>query len=209
MNLQELTKKLNNIDISDLQKINYKKLLNDLQKRPDVIIIIVAILITLYVSPKLYMNRRKELGTLIQETATLKKKDKAIDAYNAAQTELKEFIDNIPEDIGETAFMNQMTDFAESRHVQIKSFSPAKRRSEPLYALTSIVLDVSAQNYKDIWLFIHDIEKSPYSIRIDNWKGTRGGGSQANRGRRQATSTTSTEHQINVKLEIASIRFKK
>ena len=209
MNLADLSK----IDIKDLQKIDYAKLLQDLKKRPDILISIVFVLATLSFSVNAFTKKKGELSSLQQEVSKLEEKIKVIDSYEAVKKELTDFLANIPEKILENDLINKVTDFAVSRNVQIESYTPMSKQSSPLYDLTSIDLNVSAPDYKNVWLFMNDIEKSKYAIRVENWAGSMDAkGDSRNNSRKRVLSggagVASDQPSIGFRLEISAINLK-
>ena len=194
---------LNKIDIKDLKNIDYVKLAQVIKKRPDALINTVAIVGLLFFTFQFYTKRQIEVSKLKKEITASESKLEIIEIYNQTQTGLKEFMADVPKKITADDLINLVTDFAVASNVQIESFSPAKKQSESLYDLTSIILNISADDYKSIWLFIHNIEKSEYAVRIDNWTGYMG--TRTGRQRQNITADTSS---IKATLEIASINFK-
>ena len=75
----------------------------------------------------------------------------------------------------------------------IESFLPAPGRGGALYEMAGISLNISANDYKNLCLFIHDIEEAPQPIHINKLKLT--------------PSAEGTE--IGVQLEIALVNLKK
>lgn len=199
MDLKELIAKLNALDVKDFKKIDYKKFLDVLRQRPGPSISIVLICVTVLICSNLYLKRRAELKNFKRGSASFTERIKTIGDYVTAKQELTEFIAAIPENIEEGNLVTQLTGFAESRNVTIQSLLPTKKRNESFYDLTGIILEISAKEYKDIWLFIHDIEESPYILRVDKWEGRR----------EWKWRSASNKSRINVRLEIASLSFKK
>ena len=198
MNLLELNK----LDLNDLKKIDYKQFLQDTLKRPDLIVDILVILISLVACMHFYSKNQNEIKTLRNDVANLESKTEAIDEYNTTNTELESFIDNIPEKITEEDLIDLVTNFAVSRNIQIKSFSPTKNYTDDVHEVTSILLRIVSENYKDIWFFIHDIENAPFPLRIDRLSGSM----VTSRSRRHKTTSSS---QVNIEVEITSVNFKK
>ncbi len=204
MNLSELSQ----FDIKDLQKLDYNKLLKDLSKRPDILVALGLVLVTLFCSVNAFQRRQKELITLKQQIDTLEGKLRSVDSYEKVKKELSNFQTKVPEEFVGDDFINKVTDMAVSHNVQIESYSPAKKQTTPLYDLTSIVLNLSAE-YKNVWIFINDIEKSRYSIRIESWTGNMDTSSRTAVRRRPTEEEKSQPSLVNVQVEIASINLKK
>ena len=204
MNLAELSR----LDIQNLQKLDYNKLLRNLAKRPDLMIAIGLVVATLFFSATAFQRRRKELTSLKQEIETLGARLKVMNNYEDIKKQLSDFQTQAPAELMGDDFIKTVTDIAVSHNVQIESYSPAKKQSSSLYDLTSIVLNLSAE-YKNVWTFINDIEKSKYSIRIENWTGNMDADTRTTTRRRISMEEQSQQPWVNVQVEIASINLKK
>jgi len=167
MNISDLLK----LDIKDLQKIDYKKLVEELRKRPDALINIVVVLITAIIFFNLTSSHQKESKKLKRDIKKLTEKVEEIDRFNKAQQELDSFLDTLPGALPEDEFVNTLTDLAVKRNIQIESFSPTNTKSTPFSDTITIELNLSLDSYKNLWLFIHDIENSQYALKINNWQG--------------------------------------
>jgi len=206
--LNQLVKKLNEIDIKDLQKLDYKKLLKDAQKRPDVIVSIVAVLATVIFSVNYFRKQHGEIRTTSLEIMALEEKITAIEEYQQTDQELKDFLRGIPENITEEDLINQITDFAQARNVRIESFSPGRKQTEDLYELTSIVLSITVNEYRDLWLFTHDVEASPHALRIDSLN-VKANEQPRSRGRNAPAPKGPKGSTLSATMEIAAIALKK
>ena len=164
-----LIEKLNKIDINDLQKIDYKKIALEVRKNPNDFINIIAVLLTGFIVFNLFTKKQAEAKKLKTEMVTLEQKKISLENYNKANNELTAFIKNLPQKITDDEIVNRVTDIAVARNVQIETFTPAKKIKTTLYDLNSIVLSITASSYKDLWLFVHDLEQSAYALRIDHW----------------------------------------
>ena len=202
---------LNKIDIKDLQYIDYNQILGDLKKKPDVLIGIVAILATLIFSLYFYSNNNKNMKATRAELHIAKQKKDEIDLYNSIQKNFAEFEKSMIKKVSEDNFIKKITDIAVKRKIQILSYSPSSSNKHPLYQLSIISIDVSANTYKDMWLFIHDIEQSGENFRVDSWNGSLAGNSRNSRrrGRQERDQSSILEKsKINSHLEISSLTFK-
>ena len=199
---------LSKLDIQDIQKLDYQGFLKDLIKRPDMAISFLAPILAILVGFNIFSKSQIERRSLSADLAQMEGKIKIINEYNNAQAGLEKFFAALPPKVSENEFMDKITDFAVKRNVQIESFSPAKNQSDPLYDVTMINLSVNTKTYENMWLFIHDIENSGFSIRINSWAGTMGQRGQ-NGGRRNPAQGNMNDLGINVRLEIAAVSFKK
>lgn len=206
MDLNDLSK----LDIKDLKNVDWRKALDQFRSRPDLIVNALAVIITFFLCINFYSKRQNEIKNVKYEISMLEGKIGAIDEYDIIKAELDQYVANIPQPISEDQLINQITDYAVARNIQIQSFSPAKKQTQPLYDLTSIILKVTADDYANLWLFINDIEKSPYTMRVERWSGFMGpSAGTARPSRRRTDQSIETEDLVlNVEIEIASINIK-
>lgn len=198
-----IIEKLNKIDVNDLKNIDYQKLLVGIKGRPDIMIIAAAVIGALLACSKIYGNNQHEIRAAREEITSLEDKISSIEEYKKSQAELQNFIAEIPEPVNEDNLLTLITDFAVKRQIQIESFSPTQKEKAPLHETSGLNLFISATDYKNLWLFINDIETSSYPIRVERWHASIGG-------------TTGTQPQakeegirIQVQLEIASVNVTK
>jgi len=170
MNLNDLSR----IDIKDLQKIDYKKLLADLRSQPDILLSLAAIFVAIAFSFHIFTQTQSQIAALHSQTAQLETKVKKIDAYNATKAELAEFLNNMPQHITEPELVSLITEYAKRRNIQIGILSPQKSETNQYFNSLGASLSIIAPRYKDIWLFVRDLEHSKYGIRIDTWQLTQG-----------------------------------
>jgi Tfp pilus assembly protein PilO len=203
MNLAELSK----LDINDLKNVDYKKLFWDLKDRPDVIVNIVAVLLTLIFILTTFSGRQNEINKLKSDAYQLEEKANTITAYESAKKDLAEIQKNLPPNITDTDFINFVTDLAIKRNIKLTSFLPGKGESSTFYDSLVLSIDFSAKDYGEMWHILHDIEQSPYAIRVENWSGMLT--NKVADVNRKAGEAETLAAKINVKLRISAINVKK
>ncbi|MCK5214721.1 MAG: hypothetical protein KAR05_05155 [Candidatus Omnitrophica bacterium] len=201
MNLMDLSK----LDIKDLQKINYTQLGKDLTKRPDFIIIIASILLSLFLSIHFFSKNQKLANTLKLEVKTLEDKVAVIETYNKTKGDLAAFQDAISEPLSEEELINIISDFAFKRNLQIKSLTPGQDKESTYHNLISIHVRIESSDFKNMWLFIHDIESSKTALRVDDWNGSMEATTNSRTSRRQ--SKTNTEKKIEFQIKISAVNY--
>jgi len=193
MNVVEIINKLNKINVNDLKNIDHVKLLNSIKGRPDILLITAAVAAALLGSCKIVGQSQGEMKSTKEKIRVLEEKVTAIKDYKSSQSQLQEFTSQIPEPVDGDSLMNVLTDFASKRQIKIESFSPSKSRSETLYDTASLQLNVVSEDYKNLWLFIRDIEDSNRPIHIKRLK----------------TSPSAAGSKISVQMEIITVNLKK
>ncbi len=199
---------ISKLDLQDLQKLDYQGFLKDLTKQPDLAISLAAPLLAIFIGFNMFTKSQTEHGSLKSGLLQMQEKIKIVEEYSQAQEGMDKFFSEIPPKVAENEFVDTITDFAVKRGIQIESFSPAKNQNDPLYDLTIINLSASTKTYENMWLFIHDIENSGLSIRINSWGGNMGQQSQMSSRRNRAYSDPN-DLWVNFRLEIAAVSFKK
>jgi len=209
MNLKDL----NNIDIKDLQNIDLGQIKDRLQGQPDLLIDILLVVVTLVVLSSTF-NKYTEATKLSGiETVELQEQLVALEKFEAAKKQHHDFLKEAPKSIAGDQLVQTLSEFAIRRDVQILSFSPAQKKSNKLVSLTSVKVNIASENYANIVLFVNDIEKSSYPIRIENWSGSSlGPGETSMRSsrrssRRTADETTKKEY-IKATITIESVELK-
>ncbi|MCK5580373.1 MAG: type 4a pilus biogenesis protein PilO [Candidatus Omnitrophica bacterium] len=205
-------KKLSQLDIKDLQKIDYNQLSKDISKKPDILICAILVIVTLISSFKIFAKHRSELKSLRYEVALLEKKNDAIEKYQTTKTEMNTFIEKLPSDITEEELINFITDISLTRGIKLESFPPARTQQYGLYDLITVDLTFSVNKYADLWLFINDIEKSQDAIRIGKLSTTvsssDGRGIRRHRAEQADSRKKTPESAIHATLTIGAIHIK-
>jgi hypothetical protein len=65
-----------------------------------------------------------------------------------------------------------ISEYAKSNHVNITSLSPAESKDMGLYDSIDVTFDAVSENFKDMLLFLRNIEKSSAPLRIGSWLGS-------------------------------------
>ncbi len=206
MNLSELSK----LDIKDINKLDYNKIWRDLKKAPEQLLTIVVILASLLFIAHFCLTKSSELRSVEFQIKDLLNKKKAMDEYNGAKKEHDDLLNNLTKGLSEDELANAITTMAIQRGVRLESFSPARKVTEELYELTSIHLDISSKQYDSIFLFIHDVENSPFNLRIETLRGNTMDNltTQRRKDKHLKEKNIDENPEIRVSLEIASIIFK-
>ena len=163
-------KDLANLDIKDLQNIDYAALLSEFKKHPDVIIGILIIIFTIGSCIFFYTTKKNEFAELSRQLTVLEEKDNIYDDLLTAQSTLKSLKSVLPEKISEALFIEIIAETAKAQNITIDSFSPAVEHIQPAYSTLTLALNINAPSYADLWRFIHKMESENKTIRIDKWK---------------------------------------
>ena len=163
---------LNKIDIKDLQKIDLSKIQETLLKKPDVLIQLIIVLVSLLILVKTVSGKLAETAQIRGSMEELEKKVAVVKKHDALQKELTEYISKLPAGSTAADLLDRVADLAGEHGVQIISISPAKELKKKYHTQTVLSLSASAEDYRDMVAFIHNIETSPLNLRVDRWVGS-------------------------------------
>ncbi len=189
-----------NIDLKSIDLASFKRILT---QRQDIAANLALVLFSFFLMFRIYSDRQHEAVVLKTRVADLEQKIEAISQHEKAAQELDGFVKALPEGIAPSNIIDKLNDFAEKRKVRIESFLPAGSQSQALYEKSSVLLNISADSYQDLWLFVYDIETSPYNLRVDRFSGS-------SQSIRQGPGTQqSGQEKLYAQMEITAIYFKK
>lgn len=202
MNLSDLA----NIDIND---IDFSKIREKLLIRQDLVVNIGLIILSCFLMIYIYQDRKDERERLKNKIIALEQKSESIETYQAYQERLEEFMKKLPEEISSDTLISELTDIAVARNIQILSFTPAKQETRQYYDIIYVNLDVLADSYADIGLFIYDIENSIYDLRVERWSGHLGSQSRMYSSPRGGRFQASGQKTLTFSVKVALVNFKK
>jgi len=163
INSQLDLKNLKNLDVAQLTKI-----LNDHQNS---IIKFALIIGSLLIAVGMFNDHRKKDQDLRSQISQAQEKLAAISAHDAAIEAINQFKSSVPSKINEYELIALISNYAKSYHVTITTLSPAESKDMGLYDLINFSFDAESNNFKGMMLFLRNIEKSKYPLRIDSWTG--------------------------------------
>lgn len=166
MNIQELLS-MNMDDIKGLDKSQIKEAILG---KPDILIVVVVVIVTIFsvigINSKFAMQKKR----LIAEVAELTEKLDVVKKNEIIKKNFEDHIATLPKPLPEGELNEIVSQLAIANDVQIKSFSPAKERSEKFTTISNIKIKVRTKDYQSLIQFVKDIEQSSYALRIADWK---------------------------------------
>lgn len=196
----------------DLQNINFPKIREKVLQHPTIFINIILLAVTIFVVHYIYSIKKAEVVGLANQVTNLDKKLFEINEFIKGQKDFNEFIDQLPQGVPAANIIAKLTNFAVARNVRILSYSPATEADMPLYKIIRINLDVTSTSYKDMLLFLYDIENSVEPLRVEEWRGEMKedeGPSFRSRKIPQPEAQGPDPDTISAKVKISAINFKK
>jgi hypothetical protein len=201
--------KLSRLDINDLKKIDYRKLLEDLKKKPEILVAIASILLSIFVLAQIVSSSQKDRKALQEEKGNLEAKIKQIETLTKAKEDLASFLSNIPPVLDQSEAVSFLTDLANTRSIKIVSLFPSTGESTDYYDSFRIDLNILAENYENLWLFIRDIEDYKYTIRVESWEAaTNTDQSSPSRGTPSPAKPEGEGTQLSVRIQLTAVNLK-
>ena len=208
MNLKNLSK----IDFNELKNIDWETVKEYLLSRPGLIINVSIIAATAVVTLTYCRSQLQSVKALNDEITVLQEKAGVISALDKTQKEYDQFVKQIPQTISADMLIEILSEIALERDVQIVSFSPANEKNSTFASLTNVKITIKSEKYANTIRFIHDIENSPYSIRIGDWRGALSSQDALSRGNWKAAQSdaddSNEKNYTTVTIEIQSVEFK-
>jgi hypothetical protein len=172
---------LNKITFEDLKNFDWKSVKGHLSDwrsikdhllgNPVPVICVLAIAMTTTSISFALRVHKNVAETQRTEIKQLRKRVEALDSFEKIQKQYSEFLAKVPQTISENKMIEMLSEIALLRKVQIVSFSPTSKKSNDQISLTNVEITIASESYADTIRFIHDIENSPFSIRIGSWSG--------------------------------------
>lgn len=191
------------LDIKDLKNIDYATILQNLKKRPDIIIECLMITATIAACFLLYSHNKDLRQKTSQDVNSLEEKAAIYNDLLAAKNALDNLKKSFPKEISEDQFIETIAETAKHYGIIIDSFSKAQSASRETHSSISLSIKVRAASYNDLWAFVYDLEHNNATLKIDSWTFS---GSQGMRRFRGGTDTAN--EQTAATLSISIINFK-
>ena len=158
----------------DIKNIDVKKLLGSLTQRQDYLIDAALIVVAIFFGIKIMADQKGKAAHLTQQVSVLEQKTAAISEFEAAKSSVENYVATLPQGLLETnTIIERLNSLALARQVQILSYEPDNRQATDMYIKTKFKLTLFAKEYKDIGLFIQDVENSEHNFRIEQWSVSR------------------------------------
>ena len=190
--------KISELKDIDIKNINAKQINEFVLKKPNITISILMVLVSFFFVFKFFSETQTNSQEIKRKIDEVQKKIDVINQYNQKLKEFNEYVDDLPQGLAGSGLIDTLTEIAEKDNIRVLSFSNSRFQSRQFYDLTSINLDISAKTYKDLLLFVYEIENSSHNLRVNQWAESR-----------SEDSNDLDQSRHNVTLSIDSISFKK
>jgi Tfp pilus assembly protein PilO len=196
--------KLSQIDIKDLKNINVAQIKEILQSRLDILLSVALIAGTILATTYIYTSQQNKAQRLNNDVRMMSETLDAVKINKEAQKKFDDFLAIVPKSIEYDDLVELLSEFAVDHNVRILSFSPAQEKTTDFVVITSVNVDVSSEEFKDIVLFLKGIEDAPYTLRVDKFSA-----SMATPAFQQRGGPAPESNKIEAEITIASIKLKK
>jgi hypothetical protein len=155
----------------DLKNLDVTQIVRLLGENLNTLIKFSVIIVSLIIAVMIFNgNHAKEKNMLVLMSQAQQKLD-SIQARVAAVDNLNVFKTALPQKLNEFEVITMISEYAKSNHINIASLSPAESKDMGLYDSINVNIDATSDNFKDMILFLNNIEKSQAPLRIDTWSG--------------------------------------
>lgn len=193
---------LRNININDLQNIDARQLSDMLRQCIDIVLNITLVLVTMVATVLIVKGSGKRSEMLTWEIKQLEERGEAVKESERLKGEYAAFLKSFPEPILTDQLVNKLSEFAADRQVQILSFSPVKEKSDSYIKVAGVQINVSSDNYKNIVLFMKDVEDAPYALQVVQWS------AKMKEQRIREGAEESRKQTVEANIQIGAIQFK-
>ncbi len=166
IDFDKIHSQLNNIkdlDPSDLAKT--------LREHKNSLIMLALTIGLLLMAVWLFNNRHINEQSLRAQISQGKKKLEVLRSRDASIQNLNNLKSSLPKKLNELQLITLISNYAKKHHVTITSLSPAEIQDMGLYDVINVSFEGGFDDFKDMVLFLREIEKSDFPLRVDSWLG--------------------------------------
>ena len=204
MDIKEAIDKLQSIDVNDLKNIDWDQVKSTLLSKPDLIVVLILVALTVGGSVYLFFNHQKAVSQAKQTISTLEEQLEASKTHKQTKNELDKFLEKFPQAATVDQVINVLSSYASEQQLKILSFTPAQKEEGEHIIVSQFSLSVAGNTFPKILSFLKLVEESPYAVRVQNWETeyySETQGSQRRR-RNQQRNAQNNETQEGIKLDL-------
>ena len=204
MNIKESIEKLNSMNISELKNIDIGKLKEILRHSPKIIANLVMIAASIFAVITLFNRSALNEKKFKANTVKYEEKLKAVKNQENIKQQLDNFTTSFPKSVGGSQLIDKFSELASSRNVHILSFSPTNEKSNNFLHQITVDLSIESNDYKNIILFVKDIEDFPFALRLEKFSARLSDAFNQNRQPKEKKEEIS----ITAEIEVSSLKIK-
>lgn len=202
MNIKEAIEKLNTINLQDLKRIDLNQLKDLLRRSPIFVLNIVFVFGSCFTAITLFNKAKLDEKNTKASNISYEEKLKAVKEQKSIKQKYQRFVNDFPKELIGRQLIDKFSELATNRNVHIISFSPTKEKSDQYTTLTTVNLSIESDDYKNIILFVKDIESFPFAVRLEKFSAAMQNSIETN------MNTDDKKDLINVDIEVSSVRIK-
>ena len=187
-----------NLDqLKNLKDLDINKVLQMLSAHKVKAVIAGCAAMTVIISLMMFNGYREQAAGHQQQVQALQDKMDVIRRQDRSLKALKAFQAALPQELEDDKLIIQLTDYAARNNVDIINYAPGQNKSEKLYSIYQVRLNVSAGSFSGLLAFVRAIERSPFSLRVESFSsGLKG-------------NTAAAGGPVTADMTISSVRVKK
>ena len=171
MDVREVIDKLQSIDAKDLQNIDWDNLRRQLVAKPEILIIISLIVLSILSSIYFSISSQKRTSAYKQEIMLMNEKLEAANENKTIKRQYDAFLEEFPEQVTVDQIVDVLSSYALEEGIKILSYSPAQTDDQKFLKVSSFSISIKADNFPKILSFLKTVENSPYALRVEKWQG--------------------------------------
>ena len=208
MNFKEVVEKLNSTSLSSIKEMDLEALKNILRNSPQFILNLAIVVISIFVSISFVTNGKNNEKKFKLNVTEYQEKLEAVKKQEDIKTKYNDFINKFPKSIQASQLIDRFSELAANRNVRILSFSPAKEKNNNYVQQITINLSIESGDYKNIILFVKDIEDYPYALRLERFSAQLSDQFSQERNNKKREGEQEPEEPMTADLEVSSIKIK-
>jgi hypothetical protein len=154
---------LSKIDIKDIDAVKVKE---QLIQHKGVVAQVGLGLVSFVVAVAMFNQSQGDIARYKSQIAVLNAKTGAIDQYNKTQSDVKDFLNKVPDSVSEDKMINLVTDLAGKNGVQILTFTRTSVEKKNTLVTTSLRFSLAADSFSGMVKFMADIERGKDFMKI-------------------------------------------
>ena len=208
MNFKEVVEKLNSTSLSSIKEMDLEALKNILRNSPQFILNLAIVVISIFVSISFVTNGKNNEKKFKLNVTEYQEKLEAVKKQEDIKTKYNDFINKFPKSIQASQLIDRFSELAANRNVRILSFSPAKEKNNNYVQQITINLSIESNDYKNIILFVKDIEDYPYALRLERFSAQLSDQFAQQRNNKKSEGEGELGEPQTADLEVSSIKIK-
>lgn len=132
---------------------------NSLLKRKDVVVSVIVLAVALIVAKSLYQSQLKQKTLLQQQRDAELKKNELFKQMSGIKRRVESYEQALVKN--PDAVMNHISDVARDSNVKIASLKPVLGQGGEFYVPNTFSLNVEADNYHTLGMFVSKLERNP------------------------------------------------